>query len=133
MLYNFFMKSKLALNLIKLRKKKGLSQKKLAEIAGISRGTVAYYENEESEKSHVENVQSLAKALGVKIEDLLSDSKKDNPNLNNVPQIDSRTMEKINLILSLPKDKRHILYVMVEALTKLVESNGDQADKNKTL
>ena len=113
-MYNYFMKSKLARNLIRLRKQKGLSQEKLAKLAGISRGTVAYYESEK-EKSYIENVQAIAIALNVKIEDLLES--KNGSNRQATPQIDSRTMKKIELILALPKEKRHMIYTMAEALT----------------
>jgi len=113
-MYNYFVKSKLARNLIRLRKQKGLSQEKLAELAGISRGTVAYYESEK-EKSYIENVQAIAVALNVKIEDLLEST--NGSNRQAAPQIDSRTMKKIEMILSLPKEKRHMIYTMVEALT----------------
>jgi transcriptional regulator with XRE-family HTH domain len=110
------MKSKLAENLIKIRKKKGLSQEQLAKMAGLARGTVAYYENEETAKSHVENIYAIAKVLNIRIEDLInSSSDKEFVNQKNI-QIDSRTMKKIELILSLPKRKRFLIYTMVEAL-----------------
>jgi len=37
-------------------------------------------------------------------------------NTEDTPQIDSRTMKKIQLILSLSREKRYMIYTMAEAL-----------------
>ena len=113
-MYNYSMKSPFAKNLISLRKKKGLSQEKLAELAGVSRGTIAYYESEKG-KHHIENVQAIANVLNVKIENLL-DLNLHTMDTEDTPQIDSRTMKKIQLILSLSREKRYMIYTMAEAL-----------------
>lgn len=119
------MKSKLSLNIIRLRKKKGLSQEKLAELAGINRSTVAYYEKDDTAKSHIENLYSIAKVLGVKIEDLLVDQKPEKEHMTF--NMDSRTMEKFKSIMELPRQKRHIIYTIAEALAR-----SEEIDKAKS-
>ena len=61
------------------------------------------------------NLYAIAKALGVTIEELIEE----NPvpeNSDNIPsQVDHRTMEKFNLILTLSREKRHMIYTMIEA------------------
>jgi len=125
------MKSKLAKNIIKFRKRKGLSQEKLAKLAGINRGTVAYYENDENAKSYIDNLYAISKVLGVKIENLLETNNQDE-NDEYAPEIDGRTMKKIKIILSLPKHKRHMIYTMAEALAKcenMDKRNSEKLDK----
>lgn len=61
----------LAWNLLEYRHEKGLSQKALAEKAGVSLRTVAYIEDyEEKFSPNIKIVQAIAKALGVKFTDL---------------------------------------------------------------
>ena len=61
----------LAWNLMDYRHQKGLSQKALADKAGISLRTIAYIEDyEEKFSPNIKIVQAIAKALGVKFTDL---------------------------------------------------------------
>ena len=61
----------LAWNLMEYRQDKGLTQKALADKAGVSLRTIAYIEDYEEEFSpNIKIVQMISKALGVKFTDL---------------------------------------------------------------
>ena len=55
----------------RFRTKRGLTQAQLAESAGVSQPYLSQLEAGAKERPAVQIVQKLAKALGVKIEDLL--------------------------------------------------------------
>ena len=59
-------------NLVKLRKQKGWSQEKLAVESEISYNTIIKIERGGIENPKIETVIKLAKALNVKIDDLVS-------------------------------------------------------------
>ena len=56
-----------------LREKKGLSQEKLARIADVSNNTIVNIESGKQKNPTIETVSKIAKALGVAIEELLSE------------------------------------------------------------
>ncbi|GBE06556.1 anaerobic benzoate catabolism transcriptional regulator [bacterium BMS3Abin10] len=58
-------------NLSKLRKEKGLTQERLARNADISFHTLVKIEGGGIKNPRIETVMKLAKALGVKTDDLL--------------------------------------------------------------
>lgn len=62
-------------NLKRIRKIYGCSQKKLAEMSGVSLRSIQMYEqrNKDINKAQSESLYRLAKALGCKMEDLLED------------------------------------------------------------
>jgi len=108
------MKTKFSSNLSRIRNSKGISQKKLAELTGLTRRMVAYYENE-CNNNLIKNINTMAKALDVNISDLIgvNNSK---PDTTDNFKIDARTMDKIKKLLSLPKEERHSIYNMIDAL-----------------
>ncbi|QQS68363.1 helix-turn-helix transcriptional regulator [Candidatus Saccharibacteria bacterium] len=55
----------------KLREKKGLSQEKLARLADVSTNTIVNIESGKQTNPTIETVSKIAKALDVKIEELL--------------------------------------------------------------
>jgi transcriptional regulator with XRE-family HTH domain len=61
----------LAINLLALRKKKGLSQNRLSELAEIPRSTITHMESGDGNPS-LANLCKLAAALSLSIEELLS-------------------------------------------------------------
>ena len=69
---NMNIKQKLGLKIKELRKAKGLSQEKLANLAEIDRTYLPTIEKGERNVS-IEVVEKLAKALGVKIKDLFDE------------------------------------------------------------
>jgi len=63
--------SKIGKNLKKLREQKGISQDRLSKQADISLNTIAKLELEESPNPTIETLQKIAKALEVKVDDLI--------------------------------------------------------------
>lgn len=62
-------------NLRRLRKKKGLSQEKLARLADISLNTLTKIESGFAKKPTIQTVVKLAKALGISIDELVKEGK----------------------------------------------------------
>lgn len=63
--------STISKNIRKLREQKGISQDKLSKLAGISLNTIAKLELDETQNPTIETLQKIAKALDVKVEDLI--------------------------------------------------------------
>lgn len=115
------MNTKFTSNIARLRKAKGLSQQKLAELSGLTRRKIAYYENESS-NNLIDNLNSIAKALGVGLADLI-EVKNGSKQTNDLLQIDSRAVGKIKKLLALSKTNRYSIYNMIDAFY--------QKDKNE--
>jgi len=119
-------KSLFSRNLKKYRKERGLSQRELAELSGLTLRMISYYENEAS-KPPIDNITAIAKALNVRINDLIGKENDVTDIQDELSKIDARTLKKIKLILSLTKQERHIIYSMAETFlkkrTKLKNSN----------
>ncbi|MBB6480891.1 helix-turn-helix domain-containing protein [Spirochaeta isovalerica] len=81
-------------NMALFRKRKGLSQRELAQIVGISHRTIAYYEAE-TNSIPLDKLENIAEALGVLPGDLV------NP-------VDEKVREKIELDLKLVKKLQQI-------------------------
>ena len=103
-------------NLIGLRKERGLTQEDLSRISGISRRMVAYYETKPANPP-INKVESLAKALNVRISELIGADTTINLQMNeNFSNLDSRTIKKLKGILSLSNYERHMVYSFVDSL-----------------
>lgn len=63
--------SKIGQNIKKLREKMGISQDKLSKLADISSNTVAKLELEDNPNPTIETLQKIAKALNVKVDDII--------------------------------------------------------------
>ena len=63
--------STISKNIRKLREQKGISQDRLSKLADISLNTIAKLELNETQNPTIETLQKIAKALDVKIEDLI--------------------------------------------------------------
>lgn len=63
--------STISKNIRKLREQKGISQDKLSKLADISLNTIAKLELDNSPNPTIETLQKIAKALDVKVEDLI--------------------------------------------------------------
>ena len=107
-------------NLKQVRSQKGVTQKKLAELSGVNRGTIAYYETvAEINPSHV-MLRKLADALGVTPDDLVDAQRKnpifdwreevpgaeDTPLLKGVPAYVLERSEVGQIIRNNPRDRR---------------------------
>jgi transcriptional regulator with XRE-family HTH domain len=113
----------LAQNLIKLRKKHGLTQADLSKRSGVSMRTIALYETRNA-KPPLEKIEKLAAALNVKIEKLAGPLKAiDKPDVD-FSSIDSRTLKKFKQILSLPPEQRHMIYSLVDSLVSKNKSKA---------
>ena len=75
-----------------------------------------YYENE-AVKPPIDKIEVIAKALNVGINELLGTSQ-ETAIQKEFTQIDARTLKKLKLILSLPRNQRHIIYSMAESFLK---------------
>ncbi len=60
-------------NIRELREKKGISQDRLSKLADISLNTVAKLESDNNSNPTIETLQKVAKALDVKVEDLIKE------------------------------------------------------------
>ncbi|KKQ51175.1 MAG: Transcriptional regulator, XRE family [Candidatus Woesebacteria bacterium GW2011_GWA1_39_21b] len=63
--------STISKNIRKLREQKGISQDRLSKLADISLNTIAKLELDETQNPTIETLQKIAKALDVKVEDLI--------------------------------------------------------------
>jgi transcriptional regulator with XRE-family HTH domain len=63
--------SKIGKNIKSLREKMGISQDRLSKLADISSNTVAKLELDDSPNPTIETLQKIAKALNVKVDDLI--------------------------------------------------------------
>lgn len=63
--------SKIGKNLKKLREQKGVSQDRLSKLADISLNTIAKLELDETQNPTIETLQKIAKALEIKVDDLI--------------------------------------------------------------
>jgi transcriptional regulator with XRE-family HTH domain len=61
----------IAKNIRKYRKEKGLSQDKLARLADIAHATIIKIESGGIQSPTIDTVQKIAKALDVKVDDLI--------------------------------------------------------------
>lgn len=114
MKYNNKKKSIFSRNLIRIRKEKGLSQKELADLAGLSQRMIVYYECE-SGNPPIEKIQKIANALKVNPNDLLLEDKTKIVN-NDFSEMNTKTIKKIKQILELSPDERHLVYSYVDSL-----------------
>jgi len=104
----------LAINLLALRKKKGLSQDRLSELADIPRSTITHMESGDGNPS-LTNLCKLAAALGISIEELLSRPRNECTLLKaaEVPVL-SRSAGKVRLHKLMPDTVRGIEIDKVE-------------------
>lgn len=65
-------------NLRRLRKKKGLSQERLARLADISLNTLTKIESGFAKKPTIQTVVKLARALNISLDELVGNVKKGN-------------------------------------------------------
>lgn len=65
--------SSIATNIKRYRDKKGVSQDKLSKLAGVTLHTITKIESGATADPRVETIKSIAKALDVKVDDLLGD------------------------------------------------------------
>lgn len=124
--FSIMNKSTFSRNLIRLRKKRGLSQKELAELTGLSQRMIVYYECE-SGNPPIDKIEKIAKALKAEPNDLLLEKNSNISNKEEFTDINTKTLKRIKQILSLSAEDRHLVYSYVDSL--LMKSK----EKNKQL
>lgn len=120
--YNIFMKtqknkSAFSKNLIRIRKKRALTQKELANLSGVSQRMIVYYECEGGNPP-IDKIKNIADALGVSITDLLLNNNKSKSNFDDIDFIDinTKTLKRIKQLLSLSPEQRHVVYSLIDSL-----------------
>jgi len=96
----------------RIRLEKGLTQTQLGDKVGLSKRMMAHYEKH-AIRPPTDKVALLAKALGVKVEDLLKDTSKNKSNGSD-PKF-SRKLEKAK---TLPNADKEVLTAMIDSLLK---------------
>jgi transcriptional regulator with XRE-family HTH domain len=107
-------RSKPAARLAALRKAAGLSQTQLAKAIDVSQETVAYWETS-SVPPRSDVLPSMAKALGVRVEDILSDTPINAVRLPGPVGEVQRTFEEVR---KLPRKQQRKVIEMVQALVE---------------
>jgi len=109
-------------NLIHLRTLKGLSQKDLAKLTGISPRMIFHYEKHVSHPS-IEKVEIIAKALNVSIGQLLGleNNKSTNSEIDDFGKQNVKTIKQLKKILKLNPIDRSTIYKMVDVLLQKEE------------
>lgn len=115
-------------NLKLLRKKKGLSQYDLADLTGFSQRMIAHYETHAIQPS-LDKIEAIAKALGVKPADLLASEDSTEDKGIDASRFDTRSLKKLQDILSLPQNDRADLYRMLNRMLR--ENRAKQEQKPK--
>ena len=64
--------SKIAKNIKNIRQEKGISQDRLSKLADLSLNTVVTMESGANPNPTIETLSKIAKALGVRVEDLIN-------------------------------------------------------------
>jgi transcriptional regulator with XRE-family HTH domain len=101
-------------NLIRFRKERKLTQGELAELVGLSKRMIAYYETK-AVKPPVDKIGVIAKILRVSVDELLG-LHEPTAIQNELINIDGRTLKKMKKILALSTDQRHLVYSFVDSL-----------------
>ena len=114
-------RSSFAKNLIALRKLKGLSQRDLAKLTGLSNRVIAYYETNSSVPS-IDKLEKVANALKISIAELIDPHYSDKSFL----KLNTRTLKKIKLLeqLSLKDQKKVLDYIQA-----LIDQNKLKQEK----
>ena len=104
-------RSNFALNLIKYRKQKGLSQAELSKLTKISPRMIAYYETQ-SISPPLDKIKIIANALKVKVSDLIDENNENNELLN----IDPRILKIAMMVKDLNRGDKESVYNIIKSL-----------------
>ena len=117
MFYIYFVKtlsrSQFAQNLIAVRKQKGISQRDLAAITGISCRMIAYYETR-VEIPSISKLEIIAKALEISVAELIDSTL----SAKDILTIDTRTLKKVRLMEKLPQEDQKKVTTYIHDLIK---------------
>ena len=116
-------------NIVKHRRKKGLSQYELADLTGISRRMIGHYEIE-GIIPPADRLQALADSLDIPVYKLFKQPEKESYPETDFSGIDPRSVKKLKDILSLPADDRNDLY---RILNKMLRKNQLEKQNSEAL
>ena len=103
-------KSTFSQRLIELRKEQGLTQEGLAELLGIARNRVAYYEAKATNTT-VESIQPLADFFNVPVDYFFETDIK-----RSKPGPDSQLEQRINRLKKLPRAQQKTVIAMIDGV-----------------
>lgn len=107
----------IGIQMVRMRKAKGLSQEELAEAIDSSRVMVGKYEREEVVPS-VEIAKKIADALEVTL-DFLVDEK-------SLAAVDKKTLQRMNELEQLPEEDQEHIYYALDNLIKAAKFKSIQ-------
>jgi len=108
------MKNEIGRNLSKIRKMKGLTQKELSSLTGISQRMITYYEiQSDGEKTILNHIISFAKALKVSADEILG--LKDN--FPERTQAENIVWKKTKKIIQLSPKDQDLVFQLIKTLT----------------
>ncbi len=107
----------IGIQMVRMRKAKGLSQEQLAEAVKTSREMIGKYEREEVVPS-VEVAKKIADALEVTL-DFLVDEK-------SLAAVDKETLQRMNELEKLPKEDQEHIYYTLDNLIKAAKFKSIQ-------
>lgn len=108
-------KTEFGKNLKEIRKKQGLLQKELGQMAGISTRMIAHYENWAG-CPPIEKILKLADALNISIDSMLGRKKIKSSEVN-APK-NPRIWNKLKQVEKLPRLKQKAILTMIDSLLK---------------
>ncbi len=103
-------------NLRKIRKAKGYTQEKLAELSGVSRRMIGHYETVVQNPS-LDKVKKLSHALNVSDEELLG-IKKPQGKKKKEEELSFKLMKKLRVIEELPVRDQNAIFHYINALVE---------------
>ena len=121
-----------------LRREKGLKQDELAEKLGVSPQAVSKWENDQT-CPDISLLPSLAKILGVSVDELLSGKKDDEPEVKILPESERKEIKNMTLRIVVTDKKGDVVRVnlplgIIEVATEsgldLSQFAGNEALKN---
>jgi len=116
-------------NIVKYRKKKGLSQYDLADLSGINRRMIGHYETK-GIIPPADRLQALADSLDIPVYKLFKQPEIEQAPETDLVGIDPRSVKKLHDILSLPADDRGDLY---RILNKMLRKNQLEKQSREAL
>jgi transcriptional regulator with XRE-family HTH domain len=123
-MYNFFMEMNelFSANLVRLRKKKGFSQRELAEKTGLTQRMINLYEHN-PRSLPVDRFKLLANALDAKVSDFFDES-----DSSPIDTIDVRWVKKIQEIQSLSEADRKEINQHINSLIEKTRLRRNTAE-----
>jgi transcriptional regulator with XRE-family HTH domain len=96
-----------------IRKARGLTQYKLADIMNISQRMIAHYENELT-RPPLDKIKEFAQALGVNMEELIGST--DIPQKNIREEISLKLVKRVKVIEKLPVRDQKAIFRLINSL-----------------